>query len=122
MKGTLAKIGCRPYYFGQFWKLGSTDEGSRGSYSLGLIRTRDGLSRSSGRTKRLPDHRVSGKDRRTRDLRVGCHFQPCLVSLSASRNQLRKIQIVCVCLSALPDGGRPTRVLHNVERGTRVCV
>jgi hypothetical protein len=21
----LAKIGCRPYYFGLFWKLGSTD-------------------------------------------------------------------------------------------------
>jgi hypothetical protein len=24
----LAKIGCRPYYFGRFWKLGSTDEGA----------------------------------------------------------------------------------------------
>jgi hypothetical protein len=41
MKG-LAKIGCRPYYFGQFWKLRSTDDATHGSYSLGLIRSRMG--------------------------------------------------------------------------------
>jgi hypothetical protein len=67
-----AKIGCRPYYFGLVLEVGIDGRGRRGSYSLGwTYKVQEWEPRSSGRTKRLPDHRVSGKDRRTKDLRVG---------------------------------------------------
>jgi hypothetical protein len=100
MKG-LAKIGGRPYYFGLFLEVGIDGRGSRGSYSLGLIKTRGWRTRSSGRTKRLPDHRVSGRDRRTRDLRVfvRCHFVSYKLSFPLTESTAQNRQ-VAVCGSA----------------------
>jgi hypothetical protein len=70
---------------------------------FGTYKVQGWESRSSGRTKRLPDHRVSGKDRRTRDLRVG-------VILSTSPHGINCANRI-VHLSALPDSGRATRGL-----------
>jgi hypothetical protein len=67
----LAKIGCRPYYFGWFWKF--WNRRARETWMLFLIFSYklQGWDRhSSGRTKQLPDHGVSGRDRRAKDLRV----------------------------------------------------
>ena len=87
-------------------------DGTREPWKLffGTYKVQGWESRSSGRTKRLPDHRVSGKDRRTRDLRVGV----ILVNSPHGINCANRI----VHLSALPDSGRATRGLlglHNVE-------
>jgi hypothetical protein len=82
----LAKIGCRPYYFGLVLEVGIDGRGGDVDNSLGLIKSWTGCPVRAGRTKRLPDHRVSGRDRRKRDLRAGAvSFREL-----SSRNQLRK--------------------------------